>query len=166
MQNECPVPAECGIENQLSQDCPGPVAADVHYSVDLVFRFLPDLLKFARSSSDQDPLLEYIVRWLHEWPLSCVQRLTLAQLPATVTLDDSMAMMEGMNMSSFGSVVVSARVTTSGSAMAQAGDYIGEFMVNDVSQTEHRVGRLRHSPMRRSRFWLQRGWSTSGLTFA
>ncbi|MGB5456525.1 MAG: c-type cytochrome biogenesis protein CcmI [Gammaproteobacteria bacterium] len=65
-----------------------------------------------------------------------VQRLTLAQLPTTVTLDDSMAMMEGMNMSAFGSVIVSARVTTSGSAIANAGDYIGEFKVDDVSQTE------------------------------
>jgi cytochrome c-type biogenesis protein CcmH len=65
-----------------------------------------------------------------------VQRLTLEQLPATVTLDDSMAMMEGMNMSAFGSVVVSARVTTSGSAMAQSGDYIGEFKVEDVAESE------------------------------
>jgi cytochrome c-type biogenesis protein CcmH len=65
-----------------------------------------------------------------------VQRLTLEQLPTTVTLDDSMAMMEGMNMSSFGSVIVSARVTTSGSAIAQAGDYIGQFKVDDVTKSE------------------------------
>ncbi|MGD2159542.1 MAG: c-type cytochrome biogenesis protein CcmI [Gammaproteobacteria bacterium] len=65
-----------------------------------------------------------------------VQRLTLEQLPTTVTLDDSMAMMEGMNMSAFGSVVVSARVTTSGSAIAQAGDYIGQFEVEDVTDAE------------------------------
>ena len=65
-----------------------------------------------------------------------VQRLTLAQLPTTVTLDDSMAMMEGMNMSAFGSVVVSARVTTTGSAIAKAGDYIGQFKVEDVSKAE------------------------------
>ena len=65
-----------------------------------------------------------------------VQRLTLGQLPTTVTLNDSMAMMEGMNMSSVGSVVVSARVTTTGSAIAKAGDYIGEFKVDDVSATE------------------------------
>ena len=64
------------------------------------------------------------------------QRLTLAQLPATVTLDDSMAMMEGMNMSAFGSVVISARVTTTGSAIAKAGDYIGQFNVEDVSKAE------------------------------
>ncbi len=64
------------------------------------------------------------------------QRLTLQQLPTTVTLDDSMAMMEGMNMSAFGSVVVSARVTNTGSAIAKAGDYIGQFKVEDVSQAE------------------------------
>jgi cytochrome c-type biogenesis protein CcmH len=64
------------------------------------------------------------------------QRLTLAQLPATVTLDDSMAMMEGMNMSAFGSVVVSARVTKTGSAIAKAGDYIGQHKVEDVSQAD------------------------------
>ena len=65
-----------------------------------------------------------------------VQRLTLGQLPTTVMLADSMTMMEGMNMSSVGSVVVSARVTTTGSAIAKAGDYIGEFEVDDVSATE------------------------------
>ena len=64
------------------------------------------------------------------------QRLTLAQLPTTVTLDDSMAMMEGMNMSAFGDVVVSARVSTTGSAIAKAGDYIGQFNVKDVTQAE------------------------------
>ena len=65
-----------------------------------------------------------------------VQRLTLNQLPATVTLDDSMAMVEGMNMSAFGRVVVSARVTDSGSAIAKAGDYIGEFTVDDIKSAD------------------------------
>ena len=65
-----------------------------------------------------------------------VQRLTLEQLPATITLDDSMAMMEGMSMSAFGSVVVSARVTKTGSAIAKAGDYIGQSEVEDVTKAE------------------------------
>jgi cytochrome c-type biogenesis protein CcmH len=65
-----------------------------------------------------------------------VQRLTLEQLPATITLDDSMAMMEGMNMSAFGTVVVSARVTKTGSAIAKAGDYIGQSEVEDVTKAE------------------------------
>ncbi len=61
-----------------------------------------------------------------------VKRMKLSQFPATVVLDDSMAMMQGMNISAFGQVVVSARVTRSGSAIARAGDYIGTAEVNDV----------------------------------
>ena len=61
------------------------------------------------------------------------QRLTLADLPATVVLDDSMAMMEGMNMSAFKQVMVSARVTKTGAAIAQSGDYIGQAVVDDVT---------------------------------
>lgn len=53
------------------------------------------------------------------------QRMTLSELPATVLLDDSMAMMAGMNLSAFEQLVVSARVTKSGAAIAQSGDYIG-----------------------------------------
>lgn len=53
------------------------------------------------------------------------QRITLAELPATIVLDDSMAMIEGMNMSAFEQLVISARVTKSGMAIAQSGDYIG-----------------------------------------
>ncbi|MES0326977.1 MAG: c-type cytochrome biogenesis protein CcmI [Gammaproteobacteria bacterium] len=61
------------------------------------------------------------------------QRLTLADLPATVVLDDSMAMMEGMNMSAFKQVMVSARVTKTGAAIAKSGDYIGQAVVDDVT---------------------------------
>ncbi len=53
------------------------------------------------------------------------QRMTLAELPATVLLDDSMAMVAGMNLSAFEQLVISARVSKSGSAIAQSGDYIG-----------------------------------------
>lgn len=60
-----------------------------------------------------------------------VQRLTLAALPASVVLDDSMAMVEGMNLSAFDQLVVSARVSKSGSAIAQSGDYIGQLDVDD-----------------------------------
>ena len=55
-----------------------------------------------------------------------VERLTLAALPTTVVLDDSMAMVEGMNLSAFEQLVISARVTKTGSAIAQSGDFIGK----------------------------------------
>ena len=57
------------------------------------------------------------------------QRLTLADLPATVVLDDSMAMVEGMNLSAYSQLEVSARVTKSGAAIAQSGDYQGQVDV-------------------------------------
>jgi len=61
------------------------------------------------------------------------QRVSVSQLPAEVVLDDSMAMVEGMNLSSFDQLVVSARVSKSGTAIAQSGDYIGQVDVTDKS---------------------------------
>jgi len=58
------------------------------------------------------------------------QRMTLAELPAEIVLDDSMAMVDGMNLSAFEQLVVSARVSRSGSAIAQSGDYIGHIDVD------------------------------------
>jgi cytochrome c-type biogenesis protein CcmH len=101
------------------------VQVKVDISSDVKSRFNPGDAVFVYAKAAAGPKM----------PLA-VQRLTLAQLPATVTLDDSMAMMEGMNMSAFGSVVISARVTTSGSAIAKAGDYIGQSSVDDVSKAE------------------------------
>jgi len=51
-----------------------------------------------------------------------IQRLKAGQLPATVTLDDSMSMMPAMKLSKFAQVVVGARVSKSGNAMPQSGD--------------------------------------------
>lgn len=66
-----------------------------------------------------------------------VKRLTLAALPATVVLDDSMAMMEGMNLSAFDDLEISARVTKSGSAISQSGDFIGR---TDVADKQSKTG--------------------------
>lgn len=52
--------------------------------------------------------------------------LEVAQLPATVTLDDSMAMMPNMRLSSVPEMVAIARITEQQSAMPQSGDLIGE----------------------------------------
>jgi hypothetical protein len=54
-----------------------------------------------------------------------VKKLTVADLPATVVLDDTMAMMQGHNLSSKEEVIVGARVSRSGKPISQPGDLQG-----------------------------------------
>jgi len=56
-----------------------------------------------------------------------VQKLDASQLPLTVTLDDSMAMMPTMKLSQFDRWVLTARVSQSGGAQAQSGDLQGQL---------------------------------------
>ena len=46
--------------------------ADIHYAVDLTMRFLPDLIKLAKSAATDDPLLARLRLWARDWPLSSV----------------------------------------------------------------------------------------------
>lgn len=52
-----------------------------------------------------------------------IARKTLADLPLTVTLTDAMAMMPAMKLSMFDDVELLARVSPSGNATAQSGDW-------------------------------------------
>ena len=47
-------------------------AASVAYSVDLVFRFLPDLVRIVKGMNPDDPLLAQLRKWGERWPLSAV----------------------------------------------------------------------------------------------
>lgn len=62
-------------------------------------------------------------------PLAVVRK-TLADLPFTVLLSDADAMMPAMKLSAFDQVIVGARLSLSGDAIAQSGDIYGE--VQDV----------------------------------
>lgn len=55
-----------------------------------------------------------------------VSRIFVSDLPTTITLDDSMAMIPTMTLSAFPSVTVGARISTTGNAMAQPGDWFSE----------------------------------------
>jgi cytochrome c-type biogenesis protein CcmH len=55
-----------------------------------------------------------------------LQRARVSDLPLAFKLDDGMAMAAGANLSSAKQVIVAARVSKSGSAMAQPGDLTGE----------------------------------------
>lgn len=57
-------------------------------------------------------------------PLAIVKK-QVSDLPIAVTLDDKMAMMPTMKLSNFKAVKVVARISKSGTAMPQTGDYIG-----------------------------------------
>ncbi len=64
-------------------------------------------------------------------PLAIVRK-QVADLPLSVTLDDSLAMSPAMVLSGFDEVAVGARVSKSGNAMAQSGDLQG--MTSPVQQ--------------------------------
>ncbi len=55
-----------------------------------------------------------------------VQRLRVQDLPRTVTLDDSLAMSPALRLSAFAEVMVGARISLTGQATAQRGDFEGQ----------------------------------------
>jgi cytochrome c-type biogenesis protein CcmH len=66
-------------------------------------------------------------------PLAIVRK-QVSDLPITVSLNDTMAMMPTMKLSNFSEVKLLARVSKSGNAMSQAGDLIGA--INQVVLTD------------------------------
>jgi cytochrome c-type biogenesis protein CcmH len=68
-------------------------------------------------------------------PLAIVRK-QVSDLPLTVTLDDSQAMMPAMKLSNFEQVVVGARISKSGNAMPQSGDLQGSVSPVATRTTE------------------------------
>ncbi len=58
-------------------------------------------------------------------PLAVLKK-QVKDLPLTVSLDDSMAMLPELNISSFEQVQIVARISKSGTAQPQSGDYVGQ----------------------------------------
>ena len=74
------------------------------------------------------------------------QRVRVADLPVTLTLDDTMAMMPQMRLSAFPQVTVGARISRSGQAMPQSGDLEGEVSPvasNQTALVAVTIGRVR-----------------------
>ncbi len=64
-------------------------------------------------------------------PLAVVKK-QVKDLPLEVTLDDSMAMMPAMTISSVENIQVSARISHSGNAIAQSGEPIGKKQISTL----------------------------------
>lgn len=64
-------------------------------------------------------------------PLAVVKK-QVKDLPLEVTLDDSMAIMPNMTISSIPNVQISARISKSGNAIAQVGEPIGKMQVSTL----------------------------------
>jgi cytochrome c-type biogenesis protein CcmH len=77
-------------------------------------------------------------------PLAILRK-SASELPVTVTLDDSLAMMPTKNLSSVPEVTVIARISSSGSAMLQSGDLVGEMtpvVLSKQNQVEITINRV------------------------
>ncbi|MFK8075797.1 MAG: c-type cytochrome biogenesis protein CcmI [Granulosicoccus sp.] len=65
-----------------------------------------------------------------------VSRRTVSELPLSVVLDDSMAMIPNMKLSSFDEVTIGARVSASGNPIAQSGDWFVESDSITIEDTD------------------------------
>lgn len=60
------------VQTELAKRCPQPPSPQTHYSADLAFRFLPDLVRLTRAASPDDPLTAAVIQLAGNWPLSSV----------------------------------------------------------------------------------------------
>ena len=61
------------IDRLAAQDDAGRImTAEVVYSVDVVLRHLPDLVRIVRAMNPDDPLLAVLISWCQRWPFSSV----------------------------------------------------------------------------------------------
>jgi len=85
--------------------------------------------------SAEDVVFIYAKAQGKKGPPLAAQRLTVASLPTTIQLDDSMAMMAGNNLSSADQIIIGAKVSKSGIATGGSGDLVGTVETT-TSQTE------------------------------
>lgn len=70
-----------------------------------------------------DTVFIYARAWQGPKMPLAIHRILVSELPKKVTLDNSMSMAQGMDMSSFPQIEIVARVSKTGSAVGQAGDW-------------------------------------------
>jgi cytochrome c-type biogenesis protein CcmH len=122
----CPVPgaegsSECGDEPQSTARITVKVALNPRFKDQVG----PKDTVFVFAKAAQGPPM----------PLA-IMRLTASQLPASVTLTDGMGMVPNVTLSQFPQIVLGARISRSGNAMAQPGDLQTLSATMTTAQTE------------------------------
>jgi hypothetical protein len=77
------------LAEELDAPLDVPVGPAEHYSVDIVFRFLPDLLKLVRAAASEDPLAARLLTWCRRWPLSSVGVAQVGEVSINGFADDA-----------------------------------------------------------------------------
>ena len=115
----------------LAQSEAEPIAAVSSAAITVQVSLAPELIKSAAAT---DTVFVYAQALSGpKMPLAIVRKL-VSDLPITVSLNDTMAMMPTMKLSNFSEVKLLARVSKSGNAMSQVGDLIGA--INQVLLTD------------------------------
>ena len=113
-------PEEPTAEQSAPDESPTPAATDSegpHLTVKVALdarlkaKLAPDDVLFVFAKAASGPPM----------PLA-IQRMKASQLPATVVLTDGMGMLPTMKLSQFPQVIIGARISKSGNAIAQSGD--------------------------------------------
>lgn len=71
------------IDELLDAPPPDRTQPSANYAVDLTFRFLPDLVRLAKSAASDDPLVTRLLEWGRAWPLSSVGMASVGVVDAT-----------------------------------------------------------------------------------
>ncbi len=96
-----------------------------------------DLSNDARNSVNETDSVFIFARAQTGPPMPlAVSRHTVRDLPITITLDESMAMIPNMTLANFPEVVIGARVSPSGNPIAQSGDWFAE---SNITVTDKRA---------------------------
>ncbi|MBT3014059.1 MAG: c-type cytochrome biogenesis protein CcmI [Candidatus Thiodiazotropha sp. (ex Lucina aurantia)] len=109
---------------QAKKQVPAEPAAAGDKSIQVEISLSPDM----RDKANPDDLLFIYAKAMSgpPMPLAAVRK-RVSDLPLSINLDDSMAMMPQMKLSQFPEVAVGARISLSGSPTAQSGDLEGEI---------------------------------------
>jgi cytochrome c-type biogenesis protein CcmH len=110
---------------------PQPITTTSSAAITVQVSLAPELLKSAAAT---DTVFVYAQALSGpKMPLAIIRK-QVSDLPITVSLNDTMAMMPTMKLSNFSEVKLLARVSKSGNAMSQTGDLIGA--INQVVLTD------------------------------